>query len=749
MALPFPSHEINPALKTEAWHLQAAKAAWDEYKNSGIKIGYNNRDEYRETDDYILANQSNSKYKKAAAVDDTTDSSWAYADWTARPISAKLRDIGISKIVQRMYNITATPIDLMAKDETETYYAEHKAKIQMRDAALQQNPELAKLPIFQKQHGEPADMEELEMMMELGIKLKVAMEAEMGIDYVFFNNKFKDQRKANIERWWDYGVAGYKEYVDENSEVRHRDVNTSNFVVSYCHRPDFSDARFIGEVDMLSVGELPFPSEKRKDIAERVNRSGSWYDNGNKFGEPWDKEKVPVLDIEFLTYNDRIYEQRENKNGNKVFRRASWDKKGKSSTTVIEGKEVQKYINKPVMMIYKCKWIIDTDYIFDFGPATYQKREMPNKALTTYSYHMYAPGMKNMKVKPMQRRLIPIIDEYHNTIFKIQNFKNKWIPYVINIDLQAMENVALGANGALKPAEILDLLTNQFVALGRRMDANTGMGQNYKMVDIEPTGMGQEYSLLVGDLSRLLGDMRDVTGLNDLTDGSTPGERTLNYVASLGAEATNNALYPLTWADKSTAENLAKGVILRLVQTILNKGNIEGVIRTLGDETVKFISVTKDIAKRMWDIKIEDRPTDAEKQMLMQELGIKENQGLIGPDDQIMISQTTNLKQARVLLSHRIKQRRKEMEESKLRDIRANGEVQQQSAIVAEESKQKTIQLQYDLQLRNELAILEKKKEIEAMKLRSKEDDTDKNIGSKVLQQQMATEAAASPAPVM
>lgn len=738
MAINFPSHDINPANKGQEWHLEYAKAAMDEYEHSGIKIGYNQRNKYKEIVDYVLGQQSTDKYKKNASIDGENDPSWITTDWSVRPVMAKLRDIWLSKLTQKGFNITATPIDILAKDETEKYYAEAKAKIMMRQAAMQVSPELAAAPAFIREPGEPEDLEELEMMMDIGVKLKVAMEAEMGVDYVFHKNNFKSLRRINLENWGDYGIGGYKEWVNENGDVCSRDIDPLGWMCSWCNRPDFKDGKYWGEVIEVPVGELPFDKDTRRKIAESVNNATGTWDRTGKYGDAWDKERVPVLDLEFITYNDRMYERRQNAAGNVITRRARWEKKFSESKTIINGKEESKYFNKPIQSLQKVKWVIGTDYVYDFGPATYQKREKPNKAITYSSYHAYAVNMKRMRTTSMVERLIPVIDEYHNTVYKIENFKAKWIPYVINIDLQAMETVALGkAGGNMTEKEILELVFENFVAMGRRMDVSGNL-QNYKMVDIETTGMHQEYTVLAGDLARLLNEMRDMVGLNDLTDGSTPGERTLNYVASLGNEATNNALYPITWADRCTTESLAKGVLLRLVQTVQQK-EVEGVTRTLGDETVKFIRVTKDIADRIWDVKIEDRPTDAQKEMLLQQLNIKDSQGLIGPEDVILITETYNLKQARVLLAHKVNRRRKEMEAAKQQEMLTNGQVQQQSAIVAEEEKRKTLAFEYELKTGFMEREKEKEKELLAMKLAGAKEVSDTSSNTKLITESMKT----------
>lgn len=733
----FPDHNINPKSKDKDWIRQYIKAAYEEFTTSNLKIFYNNRQRYKEIKDYVMGKQSVSKYQKTVTGEDGVDSSWANIDWTVRPVADKLRAIAISKLIQKWYNITATPVDALAKDENEKYYAEHKAKIQIREEMMKVNPEMANMPILQKQPGEPEDLEELEMMMNLGVKLKVAMEAEMGIDYVFYKNGFKNLRKSNLESMFDYGVGGYKEWVDENGEVRVRDVDPAHVIVSFCKKADFSDARYIGELTDMAVGDLPFDKDTRKKIAETVNKNSPSERNW-AFNTSYDKEKVQVLDMEFFSYDEKVYEQREIAPGNVVTKRTSYDRYSDRKTH-IGGQMVNQYIKKPIKTVYTGKWVVGTDYIFDADPSTYQKRSKPNKAETFLSYHLYAYNFHEMRCLSKMETLIPVIDEYHNTIYKVQNFKNKWVPYIINLDLQAMENVALGSGGeAMNPKEILELVFQNFTALGRRMDVS-GQMQNYKMVDIETTGMSQEYTVLVNDLARLLQEMRDMIGLNDLTDGSTPGERTLNGVASLANDATNNALYPITYADRCLTESLAKGVILRLVQTVQDR-DVEGITRTLGDETVKFIRVTKDISDRVWDIKLEDRPSEQQKEMLLQQLEMKEGQGMITPEDKILLIQTNNLKQFLVILAHRIKRRQKEMQQEQLMMIQENGRGQQESAVVTAEEERKTMTLKADLELRNEMAIKEKEMEMLGMKLEAQNHATETGAATKIVTEEMRSQ---------
>jgi len=689
----FPKHDVNPKLKLQPeWALQAAKAVWHTYNSQNHRIFYKHAQVYKIIDEYVMGQQSMGKMDKVNNVEESSDTSWVNIDKRPIMVAAKLRDIAISKIYQRQYNVVCTPIDPLAKDETDKYYADAKTKILMRDNLMKVNPQLVNSPAIAKVGKEADDLEELEMMMNFGVPLKVAMEAEMGIEYVFEQNSFKTKRKKTIEKLWDYGVGIYKDDVDADGNVIAKWVDPAAFGTSWCIESDFSDAWYWFYMADVSVNTLPFSPEQLVEIAAVAASSKQQIQNANKNNVKTDREKCKVMDLQLITYNDQVWEKRVDKVGNVIHRRQNPDKYRADEMITVNGKEEAKYKKATIQTLWECKWVFGTNYVYDVKWSNYQKRDKKNKAKVYPNYHIKAYNFNNMRAVSMQERLMPLIDQYHSILFKIQNFQNNWIPYILELDLDALESVAFGAGGEkMTPKQILELVYQKFVAIGRKKDIS-GVNQNYKMVDIRTTGMHQEYEVLVGDLARILNEMRDVTGLNELTDGSTPGERTLNYVASLGNDATNNAIYPVIYADKCLTESLARGVIQRLVLTVQN-GNIEGVARALGSETVRFIQVTKDICDRMWDVAIEDRPTDQERQMLLQQLNLKDAQGSLDPEDIVMIQNTRNLKQAQVQLAYKAKKKQKQKDDQALAQIQANGQQQQQSALVTAQAEQQNLVL--------------------------------------------------------
>jgi hypothetical protein len=736
----FPRHDIDPALKGREWCMQMAKAVWDSPQAPSIFHKASAR--YDEIKDYVMGRQSVSRYKPLLGIDEAEDESWMNIDWSIRPVAAKFRDIAIAKILQRKFNIIATPIDQLAKDDADKYFADIKTKIMMREQLMEINPELAQSPGFKSAPGEPEDLEELKMKMDYGFKHNMAIEMEQGIDLLLYQNDIKERRKRIVESIVDYGPGAYKEWIDARGRVKFRDVDISNLVTSFCRKGDFSDLQYAGELVEIDLADLTdyFTSDELKEIG---NKAGAQKLKQSEFNQSTDGMKVRVLDLEFYSYNTKVTRRRENEEGNVIYKKSVFANKNSDRKVTIGGKEVNQYITTEPQVIYKVKWIIDTDYCYDFGLMNDMKRKKSDKAKTELSYHIYASNFDKMRAQGLMEKLIPLIDEYVLTVYRIQNFKNRWIPYIIDVDLDSLENIALGKGGAnLTPKAVLDMAFQNFILPSRKKDISS-QNINYKSVEIRPTGMAAEFQVLANDLVRILQDMRDVTGLNEYTDGSTPPERTLSGGIALANESTNNALFPFFNAEKSLIEKLSKALIIRLIQAV-KKGKVEGVVDALGDGTIKFITVSPDISLYDWGMKIEDKPTDQDIQYIMEQLNIGETQGLLEPEDLFTIRNMSNLKQMEQMLAYRVKKRKKEKQQEAMQLQNANAQVQMQSAQAAEQSKQQTLAMEYKMKFDLMNAEKEWDYKIAELKVEGAAHAKYVDAGTKITTQQMANEQPAT-----
>lgn len=317
---------------------------------------------------------------------------------------------------------------------------------------------------------------------------------------------------------------------------------------------------------------------------------------------------------------------------------------------------------------------------------------------TKLNIQLYSWNFYKMRFAGITERLIPLEDKASLAWFRLQNMSNKLIPYLINIDLNALEGVDFGAGGEkMNPTKVMDFIFSNFVVPYRSTDL-LSQNPNYKPVSIEASGQLAVFGQLYQELQNTLDMMRQVSGLNELTDGSTPNAKTLVPVANAAMESTNNALYLLSFADKQLIQALADAIVSK-VQIAVKLGKVEGYARALGEETVKFLRINPDISIHEFGIFIQDVPSDYERQQLIQELNIRDSQGLIEPEDKILVMSTKNLKMASMLLAYRIKKRREKLQEFELQKIQEASQGNAMAVQVAEQEKRTTLQTQLEVDI--------------------------------------------------
>lgn len=713
----FPSHLVDPREKGRDWILQYAKAAWSSWNNDNPReIFFNARYRYEVNKSYAMGNQSINKYKPLMGIDEESRETWLNVDWSVIPIVPKFRRIALGKLAKVDYNIVATPVDALANDENEAYFSKTRAKIMIREEAKKIDPSLLESPALQLEPGEAKDMEELEMQMKYTHKHQMAIEAEQGIKLVLEQNQIDKLRERVREDLFDYGVAGYKEFIDSNGAIKIRSINPRNIVINHCKKNDFSDASYVGEVIEMTISDLKqmagneFTEEQYEDIAKNVigkfGNPREWPSTLSIYNKGYDTFNVRVLDIEFFSVNEMVYEQRIDRRGNKIYARAKYDDKNKRK---------DKFERVAYKVVYKGRWIVDTNYIFDYGLCTNMKRAKSSLMDTKLSFHIFAPEFWDMKAHGMMEQIIPIADAIQIAWYRLQNAINQSRPKGIMIEMGALEDIPLGAGGKqLTPMKVLDLYNKTGTLVYRKSDAQ-GRMTNYKPIEELENGLGRDamnYWQLIQNHIQML---RDITGMNEMTDGSTPDPRTLTTVAKLAYEGTNNALYGIVNGDKKLLEGLSNDIVLRL-QDVAESGEVKGYIRSLGGNTMKFFKMSPNVALYEFGIFLEDKPTDDQRAMLMQQVQAGQAGGLLDIEDAIIIQNTDNLKVAQQLLAYKIRKRKEEEEAKAMRQQQMNAEVQMQSAQVAEQAKQQTIQVEGQVKAQ----IIQVEKELDAKLLELK-----------------------------
>lgn len=722
----YPNPLIDPRQKGYNYIIQYIKAAWQDGKAyTPATMFYYGRTRLAEIREYGLGKQSVSKYKKILLGDETTDKTSFNVDWSPVSFLTKFREIAISKILQRNFEVEAFCVDPLAKSQEDEYFNKMKVKIMMRQAAEQAGSELANSPVLQPSANEPMDIDQLMIQMKYGYKHQKAMESELGISLVQQQNNIDEIRKRTVENLFDYGIGGYKEWIDENGMVKFREIVPENLITSYCTKNDFSDMVHVGEVLYMPVADLvPYFNTDQldyicKSVAGKYGNPNS-YPITNTVGRTWDRFKVAVFDMEFIDFDTTVYVKELDSRGNMRVNKTSFNNHG--NETVVEffkGKPEPKYLSTTRKVVRRGKWLIGTDMMYDYGLSPNMKRKKSCWWDTSLSFHLYAWNFYNMMFTGVTERLITIEDNLCLTWFKLQNLKNKLIPYLIKLDINALEGVNFGKGGKkMQPADLVDFMLQEFVVLYRSSDL-LSKNPNYDPARIEATGQLAAFKMLYEEFQALLQMMRDITGLNEITDGSTPNAKNLNSTNAAAIESTNNALFLIMNADKQLINKLSDAIVQR-IQVAVKIGKVQGYARALGSDTVRFYEINPDISNYELGIFVRDAPTYEERQSFYAELNLKDSQGLISPADKIITMSCTNLKQAAELLAYNIQKREEEIHQRQMELAQQTAESNAQVAQVTEQMKQQTITMQGEIDIQK--IIIEKKLEMQIEQMKKQMD---------------------------
>lgn len=694
---PYPDNAIDPKEKGADFCRQYAQAAYFDW-NYGIQKGVfsANGGDYQKYRLYALGLQPNTQYKKWSGIDTKTNNTWMSIDWSIRAILSGYRDKVISRLMKEDYSIVATAIDAEAKGKIDEYYNQLKAKLAVRELMLQSNPKLATHPLISLQSGEPLDLEELEMRVTLGEQFNRSKDAELAIELGFYENNYNPFRKSIFEDLFDYGVAGYEEWLGDDNKAKFQRCDPEEVIISNCKDGNFRDMVHAGICTDVSLIELATLTDKEgnalftdKELQEFAGSIAGKFGNpiGLGFGnngimKPFDKFKCKVFKIKFYTYNDSSYKSTEDENGNVDFRKAEYGR----------GKKSEKYTRKRIQYVYECKWIVGTDKCYDYGMCYDQKRDsnLKKKALTRLPFKFIAYNFYQMKAQGFMQKLIPYADDYQLTCLKIQNFKNRAIPSGWWIDLDALENIALNKGGKnMEAKEVLQMLFETGIMLGRSKDAaGNAMGPNWKaMIPIE-NSIQAELLGFIQDMLNTIQIIEKMIGYNDITSGN-PNPKTLVPGYNIANEDTNDAMYPLAASAKFLTEELAADVLCRMKQG-LAKGSISGALPysgALGVNTLRFIELDGELSNRDFGIELQEKSTEQEKAWIMQQLNQDIVNGFLDTADAIMIIEVSNAKQAMSILSYKVKKAKQQQQQNQLQINAQQGQQNQQAASIAAQSQ--------------------------------------------------------------
>jgi hypothetical protein len=186
--------------------------------------------------------------------------------------------------------------------------------------------------------------------------------------------------------------------------------------------------------------------------------------------------------------------------------------------------------------------------------------------------------------------------------------------------------------------------------------------------------------------------IRDVTGLNEARDGSTPNPDALVGVQKLAALNSNTATRHILESSLYITRSLSEAISYRVADILEYSDFKEEFINQIGRYSVGILENIKDLYIYDFGIFIEVTPDEEEKAQLEQNIQISLSRDSILLEDAIDIREVRNLKLANQLLKLKRKKREEQKQKMAQEAQQMQGQIQQQSQQAAAQNAMQQIQ---------------------------------------------------------
>jgi hypothetical protein len=372
-------------------------------------------------------------------------------------------------------------------------------------------------------------------------------------------------------------------------------------------------------------------------------------------------------------------------------------------------------VEKTIDVWYNGVMVMGTNIILKWEMAENMVRPKSASQHALPNYVAVAPRMYKGSVESLVRRMIPFADLLQITHLKLQQVISKVVPDGVFIDADGLSEVDLGNGAAYNPEDALRLYFQTGSVIGR---SYTGDGEfNNARVPIQQLTSNSGASkaqMLISNYNHYLNQIRNVTGLNEARDGSSPDPDSLVGLQKLAAANSNTATRHILDGILYMYKTIAEGLSYRVADVLEYADFKDEFINKIGKYNVSILDDINDLYLYDFGIFIEVAPDEEQKAMLEQNIQVALSKGGIDLEDAIDIREIRNIKLANQLLKvkRKAKQEREEKMAATSQQMQAQQQMQSQQ-LAAQSAMQK---IQAESQAKMQLKQAETAFEIEKMK---------------------------------
>jgi len=728
----FPSDQIDPKLKNDKdYYMAFNNALMSQFVNNGCYLPYTFKEgtrTFQELYQYATGTQSTDKIK-GLVIGEHKKKNGRYItkrniSWASLPILPKMFDVIREKNMRQDYDIDATCID------DDSIQAKEADKSMLKYLVSEDAGEIMRITKFKP--DTPLDPKALGLVNDADVDLyfqagAYSFQREIACLAACNKTKLISNYKVVQDSLFDdliiYGICGGATRIDPVSKAVkiikydfwNPELGMCPIILPYSNFNNFDDLSRFGVIRTMTIGQIkkenPHLSDAEiKYLAKCYSYLNPWYGGllggsgffGGASGigtgdtmnrDPINRCKVLVLDSQWLSENKENYIKTD---GRSLFKNVNYDYKISDDRK----RKGDKMITKKSIVKYTSSWIIGTDMFLSYGPA----QDVP---------YYGEDGDKTPKLDcvfsktgniSLAERCIALQDDIDVNNVQLRNCLSNVIPAPRMIIQQGLlDNVFLN-NAKVEPEDgITTFKELGYLFVNAVDDFGRPIFTNQKLVDFLPMGVQEDINVFAGQILNAINNMREVLGIPQGVDGSTPNPYNGARKTELSMQSSNAALYPTFNCFQYWFETIFDDTVNKW-QMIAKQADIKIGYSPLGQRNMQVLKLGKDFTNADFNIKVTMGPTDMELKAIMDDIVALKNQGIqtnfqlgITISEYLMLKEKVlsgNPKEAMYVMAKIEAKKIAKAEATAAANQQQNALDQQNSAAQAELNKQDTARIQ-------------------------------------------------------
>ncbi len=625
---------------------------------------------------YARGEQPVQKYKDELSTNG--DLSYLNLDWKPIPVLSKFVDIVVNGMTEKGYEIKSFATDPFALKQRTDFASnalrdiQNQQAIQRLSTATGQNFFASTDP-----NNLPRDKGELDLFMQLNYKQSIEIAEEEVISNVLNVNKFDETKKRLAYDLTVLGIAASKTSFNLSEGITIDYVNPANLVYSATDDPNFEDIYYVGEVKSLTLSEIKrlYPYLTDEEL-QRIQK----YPGRNSFSRgDWqvqsDPEQIQVLFFEYKTYQDQVFKVKQTEQGlEKILE--------KSDTFNPPASDNFERVSRSIEVLYTGAKILGMgEDILEWKLSENMTRPYGDTTKVNMNYCISAPRMYQGRIESIVSRTTGFADMIQLTHLKLQQVLARMVPDGVYVDVDGLAEVDLGNGTNYNPAEALNMYFQTGTIVGRSLtqDGDINRGK-IPIQELQSSSGISKIQAMIQTYQYYLQMIRDVTGLNEARDGSSPDKNALVGLQKLAAANSNTAtrhiLQSLMYITIRSCENVS----LRIGDMLQFPLTRAALLNSINSFNVATLDEIDELYIHDFGIFLDLEPDAEDKATLEKNIQIALQSGGIKLADAIDVREIQNMKLANSLLKFRQAQNQEAERAAQLENIQAQAQANAESA---------------------------------------------------------------------